>query len=142
RIALLHRGLRPALRQSLEGTSDSLFSIPYDKYIEFVQSLDCRSRHPQPFQQLTSRQPVQPPKPASRQSDHMDIDPIRVNSVQVSSVRMPAPCLSRSLSKSSSKLLSRSLSKSSEERRAYCLKNNLCLCCGAANHWIGQISNS
>ncbi|KAF1936043.1 hypothetical protein EJ02DRAFT_482368, partial [Clathrospora elynae] len=89
RISVLHHGLSPALRQSFEETSDSLFSIPYNEYIELVQSLNRRSRRPQP---------VQPLKPASRQSSHMDIDPIRV-----SSIRMSARRLSESSSRSSSR---------------------------------------
>jgi hypothetical protein len=115
RISVLHRGLRPALRQSLEESSDSLFSIPYHDYVELVQSLDRRSRRPQSVQQ---------PKPATRQPDHMDIDPVRVFVA-----RPPARRPSESASLSSS-------STSSSDRRTHRLNNNLCLCCGANDHWI------
>ncbi|KAG9380167.1 hypothetical protein A1F94_009062 [Pyrenophora tritici-repentis] len=121
RISVLHRGLRSSLRQSLEESNDSLFTIPYDEYVELVQSLDRRSRRPQPPQQ---------PKQVSRQLDPMDVDPIQVQSARVSSVRKPA------------RRLSASSSDSSDERRAYRLSNNLCLYCGAADHWISSCPRS
>ncbi|KAF1946954.1 hypothetical protein EJ02DRAFT_335039, partial [Clathrospora elynae] len=124
-----HYGLCPALRQSLEESSDSLFNIPYDKYVELVQSLDRCSRRSQPVQLFQQPKPVQPLKPASRQSNHMDIDPIQVRSAQVSSVRMSA----HRPSESPSRLSSRS---SSNRRRTHGLENDLCLCCSAADHWI------
>jgi hypothetical protein len=43
-VTTLHRGLRSSLRQSLEESNDSLFSLSYDNYIELVQLRDRRSR--------------------------------------------------------------------------------------------------
>ncbi|KAF2182966.1 hypothetical protein K469DRAFT_584960, partial [Zopfia rhizophila CBS 207.26] len=48
RITTLHRGLRPALRQSLKKSSDSLFSLLCNDYIELVQRLNRCSHCPQP----------------------------------------------------------------------------------------------
>ena len=115
-VSTLHRGLRPALRQSLEELSDSLFSLPYDEYIEYVQRLDRRSRRP-----------YQPPqKPASsRQPEPMDVDTIRVAAARIT--RPESPVLSEI---------------SSTERRSYRLANDLCLCCGASDHWISECPQS
>jgi len=40
----LHRGFRPALRQSLKELSDTLFSLLYSEYIKLVQRLNRHSR--------------------------------------------------------------------------------------------------
>ncbi|KAJ5894424.1 hypothetical protein N7495_006115 [Penicillium taxi] len=41
-ITTLHRGLRRPLRETLEQVSDSLFSLSYEAYIEFLQRYDRR----------------------------------------------------------------------------------------------------
>jgi len=51
----LHRGFRPALRQSLKESSDTLFSLSYSKYIKLVQRLNRHSRR------LIQNPPVQKP---------------------------------------------------------------------------------
>ncbi|EOA89437.1 uncharacterized protein SETTUDRAFT_26662, partial [Exserohilum turcica Et28A] len=44
RVTTLHRGLRQSLRQKLEELNDSLFSLPYDQYVETMQSAERRSK--------------------------------------------------------------------------------------------------
>jgi Retrotransposon gag protein len=140
RVMALHRGLRPALRQSLEESSDSLFSLSYSGYVELVQRLDRRSRRP----------PVQKPdqKPAQKSAaahEPMDVD----HQIQTASL-VPAPqsrnqsrarpsFCSRPPSAASSRSRSRS---SSAERRSHRMKNGFCLCCGARDHWIAQCPHS
>ena len=43
RVIVLHRGFRPALRQSLKESSDTLFSLLYSKYVKLVQRLNRHS---------------------------------------------------------------------------------------------------
>ncbi|KAK7177922.1 pol-like protein [Paraphaeosphaeria sporulosa] len=83
RITILHRGLRPALRQSLEESTDSLFSQSYNAYIELAQSLDRRTR-PQ------NQKPAHRPEP-------MDIDHIQLSTLNIPR-RSPSPTLSASSS--------------------------------------------
>jgi hypothetical protein len=60
-VTTLHRGLRPALRQSLDESHDSLFSLSYDAYIEFLQSKGRRSRRPlQPQPQPSQKKYLRP----------------------------------------------------------------------------------
>jgi hypothetical protein len=121
RVTTLHHGLRPTLRQFLEESSDSLFSQSYDHYVELVQSLDRRSRRPQPVQKPASHPPP---------SDPMDISAVRVNAVRPT--RSTSPASSVSSSTSSIRF----------ERRMYRLENSLCLCCGADDHWISKCPKS
>ena len=126
RVTTLHRGLRQSLRQKLEESNDSLFSLTYDQYVETMQSAERRSKRfpsSQPNQSSQSSQPSQPAR--NRLSQQMDIDPIRVNAAR----------LSRSRSSSTS-------SSASADRREYRLLNDLCLCCGSANHWIESCPES
>ena len=101
RITTLHRGLRQSLRQKLEELNDSLFSLPYDQYVETMQSAERRSKRfpssqpSQPSQPSQSSQPNQSSR--NRFSQQMDIDPIRVNAA-----RPARPSRSRSSSTSSS----------------------------------------
>ena len=44
---MLYRGLRQNLRQHLEESSDSLFSLEYEDFIELIQSIDRRIGRPQ-----------------------------------------------------------------------------------------------
>jgi hypothetical protein len=53
----LYRGLRPALRQSLKESSDTLFSLSYKEYVKLVQGLDRRSRRP-PIQNPPAQKPA------------------------------------------------------------------------------------
>lgn len=124
RITTLHRGLRQSLRQKLEESNDSLFSLTYDQYVETMQSAERRSKR---FQSSQSSQPSQPNR--NRFSQQMDIDPIQVNAVR--------PILTPSRSRSSS-----ASSTASASRREYRLLNDLCLCCGSANHWIESCPES
>lgn len=113
RVTTLHRGLRPTLRQFLEESNDSIFGLQYPEYVELVQSYDRRARRPQnqhPNQHLN-----QYPKPA--RPEPMDVDPARVR------LARPSSALSTS---------------SSTSRRAHRLENDLCLCCGADDHWISD----
>ncbi|KAL6150629.1 hypothetical protein ACJBU6_10908 [Exserohilum turcicum] len=132
RVTTLHRGLRQSLRQKLEELNDSLFSLPYDQYVETMQSAERRSKRfpssqpSQPSQPSQSSQPNQSSR--NRFSQQMDIDPIRVNAA-----RPARPSRSRSSSTSSS---------ASADRREYRLLNDLCLCCGSANHWIESCPKS
>jgi hypothetical protein len=129
RVTTLHRGLRQSLRQKLEESNDSLFSLTYDQYVETMQSAERRSKR---FQSSQPSQPSQPSQSSqsnrNRFSQQMDIDPIRVNAAR------PAR-LSRSRSSSTS-------SSSSADRRDYRLSNDLCLCCGSASHWINSCPES
>ncbi|KAI1675981.1 hypothetical protein KJE20_14430 [Pyrenophora tritici-repentis] len=96
RITTLHRGLRQSLRQKLEESNDSLFSLTYDQYVETMQSAERRSKRFQTSQPSQPSQPSQSSQPnRSRFSQQMDIDSIRVN------VARPAR-LSRSRSSSTS----------------------------------------
>ena len=54
RVTTLHRGLRQSLRQKLEESNDSLFSLTYDQYVETMQSAERRSKR------FPSSQPSQP----------------------------------------------------------------------------------
>jgi len=125
RITTLHRGLRQSLRQKLEESNDSLFSLSYNQYVEAIQSVDRRSKRFQTSPPDQSSQPSQPSQPRrNRFSQQMDVDPI--------TVRVARPVLtpgSKSRSSSTS-------STASAERRLYRLDNDLCLCCGSAAHWI------
>jgi hypothetical protein len=58
-VTTLHRGLRPALRQSLDESHDSLFSLSYDAYIEFLQSKGRRSRHSHSHLKKNTSDPMQ-----------------------------------------------------------------------------------
>ncbi|NWN33358.1 hypothetical protein GY663_29680, partial [Klebsiella michiganensis] len=76
RVTTLHRGLRQSLRQKLEELNDSLFSLPYDQYVETMQSAERRSKRfpsSQPSQPSQSSQPNQSSR--NRFSQQMDIDP-------------------------------------------------------------------
>lgn len=114
RIATLHRGLRSSLRQSLEESNDSLFSLSYDAYIELIQSFDRRARRPQAQSSQPVHQSVRQPVPKPRQSvpESMEIDAISHQSH------------------------SRSSSASSAHRHNLRADNNLCFYCGSPNHWI------
>ncbi|KAL7771366.1 hypothetical protein CFE70_004706 [Pyrenophora teres f. teres 0-1] len=78
RVTTLHRGLRQSLRQKLEESNDSLFSLSYDQYIEAIQSVDRRSKRFQPSQTSQTSQTSQPSQPSqtnrNRFSQQMDID--------------------------------------------------------------------
>ena len=131
RVSTLHRGLRPALRQSLEESEDSLFSLPYDAYVELMQRYDRRSRQHQPRQQPQTRTGHQQPRasaPPVPRLDPMDTDPIQLNTVRITS---------SSSRRSSSRSPRRSLSSlTAADRRADRLEHDLCLCCGSDKHWI------
>lgn len=126
RLVTLHRGLRPTLRQTLEESNDSLFSLPYDDYIDLIQRVDRRTRRPQPAQTPTQKPfplykpPTQTQKP---DQDNMDLAPI-----QIGALRTGSP-LSRSDSPVSTK-------SASSDRTIYRLENDLCFYCGSADHWI------
>jgi hypothetical protein len=128
RITTLHRGLRQSLRQKLEESNDSLFSLTYDQYVENMQSAERRSKRFQSSQPSQPSQSSQSSQHTRSRSSQMDIDPIRVNAVRFG----PTP-RSRSSSTSSS---------SSADRRFYRLSNDLCLCCGSASHWINACPES
>ncbi|KAF2176659.1 hypothetical protein K469DRAFT_722174, partial [Zopfia rhizophila CBS 207.26] len=102
-----------AFDYSLEESSDSLFSLLYNDYIELVQRLDRRSRRPQLAQKPTQKTAHEP----------MDVDhPIRIASARVSFPRRPvSPTSSQS---------------SSPDRHTYRQLNGLCFCCGSPDHWI------
>jgi hypothetical protein len=113
RITSLHRGLRPALRQPLEESNDSLFSQPYNDYVELLQGLDRRTR----------RQPVSARQPASPQPLH---DPMVLNNTGFRN--LPG---SRSSSPAST-------SSKMSDRKSHRYENDLCFCCGSRYHWIKQ----
>ncbi len=131
RITTLHRGLRQSLRQKLDESNDSLFSLSYNQYVEAIQSVDRRSKRFQPSHPAQPSQPSQPRR--NRFSQQMDIDPI--------AVRVARPVLTPG-SKSRSSSTSSSSSTASAKRRLYRLDNDLCLCCGSNNHWIEACPNS
>ncbi|RJE18475.1 hypothetical protein PHISCL_09188 [Aspergillus sclerotialis] len=113
RVTTLHRGLKSTLRQTLENSSDSLFSLSYDEYIELLQRTDRRTR-------LTRNSTL---KPAQIQnSDPMDVAP-----AQIASIRPARPDSPTSVSSATS---------SASNRRAFRLYNDLCLYCGSDQHWI------
>lgn len=136
RVTMLHRGLRPALRQSLEESEDSLFSLAYNDYIELVQRFDRRSRRPQPQVAQPSIQ-----KPLSRTnppvSEIPKPEPMDINAIQLSQVKIISPPPSPT-----SRSASSTSCPSSANRRAYRLKHDLCFCCGSNNHWISTCPRS
>ncbi|KAF2179064.1 hypothetical protein K469DRAFT_717572, partial [Zopfia rhizophila CBS 207.26] len=111
--------LREQQEASLEESSDSLFSLLYNDYIELVQRLDRRSRRPQPAQKPTQKIAHEP----------MDVDhPIRIASARVS-----FPCRP---------VLPASSQSSSPDRHTYRQLNGLCFCCGSPDHWIDSCPQS
>ena len=137
RITTLHHGLRQSLRQSLEDSNDSLFSLLYDEYIELVQRVDRRTFRPpanqsvsQPTSQSTRQHPSRPIR--TPQAESMDVDP-----VPIMAIRPTCPARPASPALSSSSLCSTD-SMSSVARRQYRLNNDLCLYCGAYGHWISD----
>lgn len=117
RVTSLHRGLRPALRQPLEESNDSLFSQPYNDYVELLQGLDRRTRR----QPAPARQPAH--QPTSPQPPH---DPMVLNTTVLNN-------LPRSRSSSPA-----STSSKMSDRKSHRYKNDLCFCCGSRYHWIKQ----
>lgn len=114
RVTTLHRGLKSTLRQILENSNDSLFSLSYDEYVELLQRADRRTR--------PTRNPAL--KPAlSRNPDLMDTEPVQIASIQPARPNSPASSTS-------------SASSSASFRRSFRLHNNLCLYCGSDQHWI------
>ena len=131
RIATLHRGLRTSLHQALENSNDSLFSLPYDDYIELVQLSDRRTRYAQSAQNLTQTRQFQPAQnltqnPARKSTpaltphpDPMDTDPVQAAAFDIiESISPPASPASA--------------------RQSFRREHNLCLYCGSDNHWIGS----
>jgi hypothetical protein len=116
----LHRGLRHSLRQALEESSDSLFSLSYDEYLELVQRYERRQRRPPkatpPSQSVQLYQKPTSQPTAHSTSEPMDLDPIRVRSARVSP---PSPCLS-------------------DIRHAHRRQENLCFYCGSPDHRIAD----
>ena len=118
-VSSLHRGLRSSLRQYLEESNDSLFSMKYDDYVELVQRADRRTRRQlasQPASHPTHRANAQPAQSPS--SDRMDIGVLA----------------SRSRSSSSS--------STSSARRQHRYNHDLCYCCGSNQHWIKDCSQA
>ncbi|KAA8649413.1 uncharacterized protein ATNIH1004_002084 [Aspergillus tanneri] len=128
RVTTLHRGLRPNLRRILEDSNNSLFDLPYNEYIELVQSTDRRTRP----------SPKSDPKPAlTPNTDPMDTDPVRVNSVKINP--NPVHVGSVRVARAASPVLSDSSHESTtSDRRRFRLANNLCLYCGSNDHWIAD----
>ncbi|KAA8642717.1 uncharacterized protein ATNIH1004_009469 [Aspergillus tanneri] len=128
RVTTLHRGLRPNLRRILEDSNNSLFDLPYNEYIELVQSTDRRTRP----------SPKSAPKPAlTPNTDPMDTDPVRVNSVKINP--NPVHVGSVRVARAASPVLSDSSHESTtSDRRRFRLANNLCLYCGSNDHWIAD----
>lgn len=119
RVTTIHRGLRPSLRQPLEESNDSLFSLSYNSYIELVQLHDRRLRRPQ----------YQPPQKPVRNPDPPDTDPMQINALEIT---VPtSPTLSR-----------RSSSHSSSDRYEHRSENGLCYYCGSNSHWIADCPRS
>jgi hypothetical protein len=119
RITTLHRGLRPNLRRTLEDSSDSLFTLGYNDYIELVQSIDRRIRQPQPQPQPQPRKPVSP----APRSDPMDISLARPRSPVYIGAARP-----RSRPETPDSAASRS------QIRQNRLDNGSCLYCGSFTH--------
>ncbi|KAF2176437.1 hypothetical protein K469DRAFT_760354, partial [Zopfia rhizophila CBS 207.26] len=95
RITTLHRGLRHSLRQHLEESSDSLFSLPYNEYVELVQHIDHHAWRPYPAQKPA-------PEPARHPTSY-NTEPMELN--HFSHIRSISPAPSQS--------------SSSAERRSY-----------------------
>jgi hypothetical protein len=86
----LHRGLRRSLREILEQASDSLFSLSYEEYLEFLQRFERRQPRPQnhnyPRNQTQNQTPFRPPfKPQTRTQPEPDLMDTSVNRVQLRS---------------------------------------------------------
>lgn len=121
RVTTLHRGLRPILRQTLENSSDALFSFSYDEYIELLQRADRRTR--------SSQKEAPKPAPAlTRSTDPMDMDPIQIAAVR--------PACSKPARSASPASITSSTKSSTSVRRDFRLLNDLCLYCGSDQHWI------
>ncbi|KAA8644629.1 uncharacterized protein ATNIH1004_008835 [Aspergillus tanneri] len=105
-----------------------LFDLPYNEYIELVQSTDRRTRP----------SPKSAPKPAlTPNTDPMDTDPVRVNSVKINP--NPVHVGSVRVARAASPVLSDSSHESTtSDRRRFRLANNLCLYCGSNDHWIAD----
>lgn len=67
RVTTLHRGLKPILRQTLENSNDSLFSLTYDEYVGEIQSADRRTRPSQ-------RSALKPVPALTPSTDLMEMD--------------------------------------------------------------------
>jgi hypothetical protein len=140
RTITLHRGLRPALRQILEQSYDTLFDLEYDDYIELLQRHDRRQQRPvtqrqnqtsqnQTSQNQTSQNQTRQTQTRQSQLDLMDLDPVRINGAQSSPVRV----------KSNRVRLSKPplpLGFNNPANIAERAKHGLCYYCGACSHWI------
>jgi hypothetical protein len=132
RITSLHRGLRLTLRQPLEESNDSLFSLSYNDYVELLQGLDRRTRR-QPASarnQNSSRQPVASTQPIQHTQPLPIDDPMVLNTTSLHHTT-----LTRSPSSSSA-------SSTSSDRHSYRYNNDLCYCCGSKSHWIRNCPES
>jgi len=116
RVTALHRGLRSTLRQSLEESNDSLFSLPYDSYVELVQRTDRRSHRPQ--HQKDFQKPTRAPEPI------ID-DPMQIVALDIDSFSTTSPSIISSRC-------------SSTHRHEHRIEKDLCFYCGSSEHWIAD----
>lgn len=129
RVTSLHRGLRLTLRQPLEESNDSLFSLSYNDYVESLQGLDRRTRR-QPASsrnQTSSRQPVTSTQPV--QPFPID-DPMVLNNTSFHDLSHTRSCSPASTSSTLS------------DRQSFRYNNDLCYCCGSKHHWIKDCPES
>ena len=136
RISSLHRGLRTSLRQTLEESEDSLFSLSYDSYVEQVQRLEHRTRRHQNQPARNQSQTTRPPEQVFLTKDHQPEDKMDVNVVRTTHANTLRIRPTRSRRSSSSH------SSRSPVRYQHRLDNNLCFYCGSADHWIDKCPNS
>lgn len=161
RTITLHRGLRPALRQILEQSYDTLFDLEYDDYIELLQRHDRRQQRPvvqnqlrqtQISQNQISQNQISQNQISQNQTnqnqtrpDLMDLDPIRVRTTRI---KLARPTSSASEApKDPTKFLKDKIGiatpyDDSTERREYVrARRSLlgqCYCCGSSDHWISD----
>ena len=130
RITTFHRGLRSTLRHLLEESEDSLFTLPYDSYIELAQRLDRRGRRPQNQNPVPSQKPFQKPSQKPPQKPTPSPEPMDIAPIHIAAIR-PRPC-------SPARSTSPASSASSSARHQHRAKHDLCFYCGSPDHWISS----
>lgn len=167
RTITLHRGLRLALRQTLEQSYDTLFDLEYDEYVELLQRYDRRQQRPvtqnqtsqyqtnqnqtrqnqtsqyQTRQNQTSQNQTSQNQTSQTRSDLMDLDPINVRTTQIRPVKPAssapeAPKDPARFLKDRIKAATPDDSQDREYRRSLRSFLGQCYYCGSLDHWISD----
>ena len=137
RVMALHRGFRPALRQSLKELSDTLFSLLYSEYIKLVQRLNRHSRRliQNPLVQKPAQKPIAAYKPMDVNLQLQTASLAPASQSRNKSRALPSFC-----SRLPSAALSRSRSSSAESTEccAYRIKNGFYLYYSVRDYQIAQ----